>query len=202
MGALTGISGKSPRSDREIHAPPPQNRRSTSRVQIWGWCMFCLPLDEEGLLWGWCVVGGPLPGRLPNKTAIKLFCSHFTGGGCLCMYAKGSVLPMIPYAHCSGARGDHPNSQNNAPRMHRQMKKSTRGSHQFWELLQELLRELWFRIAQVVRRPSENGISHSENYFLNSKSSSENTPERSQSSENSFFTPRAFFLKLGSPPGF
>ena len=62
------------RSDREIHAPPPQNRRSTSRVQNWGRCVFCLflsfrqfahhppktPLDEEGLLWGWCVVGGPL----------------------------------------------------------------------------------------------------------------------------------------------
>ena len=29
-------------SDREIHAPPPQNRRSTSRVQNWGWCVFCL----------------------------------------------------------------------------------------------------------------------------------------------------------------
>ena len=29
-------------SDREIHTPPPQNRRSTSRVQNWGWCVFCL----------------------------------------------------------------------------------------------------------------------------------------------------------------
>ena len=29
-------------SDREIHAPPPQNRRSTSRVQNWGWCGFSL----------------------------------------------------------------------------------------------------------------------------------------------------------------
>ena len=29
-------------SDREIHAPPPQNRRSASQVQNWGWCVFCL----------------------------------------------------------------------------------------------------------------------------------------------------------------
>ena len=63
-------------SDREIHTPPPQNRRSTSRVQNWGWCVICLflrfrqvayhppppkiPPGEEGLLWGWCVDGGPL----------------------------------------------------------------------------------------------------------------------------------------------
>ena len=56
--------------------------------------------------------------------------------------------------------------------------------------------------ALHVRRHSENGISHSENYFLNSESCSENTLERSQSSENSLFTPRAFFLKLGWSPGF
>ena len=61
-------------SDREIYAPPPQNRRSTSQVRNWGWCVFTvflgsnnshttppkIPLDEEGLLWGWCVVGGLL----------------------------------------------------------------------------------------------------------------------------------------------
>ena len=29
------------KSDREIHAPPPQNRRSASRVQNWGWCVIC-----------------------------------------------------------------------------------------------------------------------------------------------------------------
>ena len=66
-------------SDREIHAPPPQNRRSTSRVQKWGWCVFCLslrfrqfahhppktPPGEEGLLWGWCVGGGLLYTRSP-----------------------------------------------------------------------------------------------------------------------------------------
>ena len=34
---------------------------------------------------------------------------------------------------------------------------------------------VFFRIAQVVRHHSENGISHSENYFLNSESCSENT---------------------------
>ena len=31
-------------SDREIPAPPPQKRPSTSRVQNWGWCVFCLSL--------------------------------------------------------------------------------------------------------------------------------------------------------------
>ena len=56
-----------------------------------------------------------------------------------------------------------------------------------------------FRIAQVVRRHSKNRISRSENYFLNSESCSENTPERSQSSENGLFTPRAFFLNWGGP---
>ena len=30
--------------DLEIHAPRPQNRRSTSRVQTWGWYVFCLLL--------------------------------------------------------------------------------------------------------------------------------------------------------------
>ena len=64
-----------------------------------------------------------------------------------------------------------------------------------------------FRIAQVVRRHSENGISHSgishsENYFLNSESCSENTPERTQSSENGLFAPKAFFPKSGWSPGF
>ena len=29
-------------SGHEILAPPPQNRRSTSRVQNWGCCLFCL----------------------------------------------------------------------------------------------------------------------------------------------------------------
>ena len=59
-----------------------------------------------------------------------------------------------------------------------------------------------FRIAQVVRCHSENGISHSENHFLNSQSCSKNTSEFSESSENGLFTPRAFFLKLGWSLGF
>ena len=41
------------------------------------------------------------------------------------------------------------------------------------------------------------GISYSENGISNPESCSENTPERSQSSKNGLFTPRAFFQKLG-----
>ena len=59
-----------------------------------------------------------------------------------------------------------------------------------------------FRIAQVVRCHSKNGILHSENYFLNSENCSENTPELSQSFENSLFTSRVFFLRLGWSPAF
>ena len=59
-----------------------------------------------------------------------------------------------------------------------------------------------FRIAQVVRCHSENGVSHSKNQFLNSEGCSENSPELSESSENRRFTPRAFFLKLGWFLGF
>ena len=59
-----------------------------------------------------------------------------------------------------------------------------------------------FRIDQVVRGHSENGISYSENGISNSESCSENTPELSESSENGPFTPRAFFLKSGWSPGF
>ena len=72
------------------------------------------------------------------------------------------------------------------------------GAHQFPESLRELLRELWFFcVERVLRRHSENGSSHSKNYFLNSESCSENALECSQSSEDGFFTPKAFFLKLG-----
>ena len=69
--------------------------------------------------------------------------------------------------------------------MHGQMKIFRVGSHQFRESLRELLREFnsGLRIAQVVRRHSENGLWHSENYFLSSESCSENTPERSQSEQ-------------------
>ena len=59
-----------------------------------------------------------------------------------------------------------------------------------------------FRIDQVVRGHSENGISYSENGISNSESCSENTPELSQSSENGLSAPRAFFLKSGWFPGF
>ena len=59
-----------------------------------------------------------------------------------------------------------------------------------------------FRIDQVVRGHSENGVSYSENGISNSESCSENTPELSESSENGPFAPRAFFLKLGWSPGF
>ena len=59
-----------------------------------------------------------------------------------------------------------------------------------------------FSTAQVVRCHSENGISYSENSFLNSESCSESAPERSQSSKNGLFTPWAFFLKWGWSAGF
>ena len=42
------------------------------------------------------------------------------------------------------ARGDHPNSRKNVPRMLGQMKIFHVGSHQFRESLRELLREFWF----------------------------------------------------------
>ena len=56
------------------------------------------------------------------------------------------------------------------------------------------------RIAQVVGCHSENRILYSENGISNSESCSEHTPELSETSENGLFTPRAFFLKLGSSP--
>ena len=56
-----------------------------------------------------------------------------------------------------------------------------------------------FRIDQVVRGHSENGISYSENGISNSESCSENTPELSESSENGSFTPRAFSWNWGGP---
>ena len=59
-----------------------------------------------------------------------------------------------------------------------------------------------FRIDQVARGHSENGISYSENGISNSESCSENTLELSQSSENGVSAPRAFFLKSGWFPGF
>ena len=56
---------KQKRSDPEIHAPPPQNRRSTSRVQNWRWCVFCLSLR-------FLRDGG---------TTIKIYFFAFEGGG-------------------------------------------------------------------------------------------------------------------------
>ena len=57
-----------------------------------------------------------------------------------------------------------------------------------------------FRIAQVVRCHSKNGILYSENWILNYGSCSENTSELSESSENGLFTPRAFFSEIGVAP--
>ena len=77
-------------SDREIHAPPPQNRRSASRVQNWGWCVFCLflgsdnshttppqkiPSDWEGFLW----VAVPYQKAFRGKSPSFL---HFNGAVC------------------------------------------------------------------------------------------------------------------------
>ena len=98
---------------------------------------------------------------------------------------------------------DHPNSEKNAPRMKVQEK-----IFQGWVPINSGNRSgscsenCGFRIAQVVRCHSENGISYSENEISNSESCSENAPELSESSENGLFTPRAFFLRLGWSPGF
>ena len=67
------------------------------------------------------------------------------------------------------------------------------GSQQFRESPRELLRELWFS------HHSANGISHAKNYFQNSESCSENTPELSQSSENGLFT-QSVFPEIGVVP--
>ena len=42
MGSVPGKQhpNRKTRADREIHTPPPQNRRSALRVQNWGWCVF------------------------------------------------------------------------------------------------------------------------------------------------------------------
>ena len=57
--SLENLSSLGFESDREIHAPPPQNRRSTSRVRNWGWCVFCVLLRFRqfahfvGMVRGW-----------------------------------------------------------------------------------------------------------------------------------------------------
>ena len=70
------------------------------------------------------------------------------------------------------------------------------GSHQFWESLRELLRELW------VSYCSSRGIPgyHSENGISNSESSSENIPELSESSENGLFHSESVFPEIGVVP--
>ena len=100
------------------------------------------------------------------------------------------------------ARGPPQFLKKNAPRMQRQMKIFMWVPINSGNRSGSCSKNCCFRIAQAVRGHSENGISHSKNYFLNSKSCSENTPELSRSSENGLFTPRAFFLKLGWSPGF
>ena len=70
------------------------------------------------------------------------------------------------------------------------------GSHQFGNRSGSCSENCGFRVAQVVRCHSENGISHSEKHFLNSESRSENTPELSA---NVF---PDIGLKLGWSPGF
>ena len=94
------------------------------------------------------------------------------------------------------ARGDHPNSQKNAPRMEGQMKIFHVGSHQFRELLRELLRELWASCCSSRGMPfrERNFVFREWNFgIFNSESCSENIPELSESSENGLFTPRALF---------
>ena len=56
-----------------------------------------------------------------------------------------------------------------------------------------------FRIDQVVRGHSENGISYSENGISNSESCSENTPELSESSENGLSLRERFSWNWGGP---
>ena len=49
--------------------------------------------------------------------------------------------------------GDHPSSRKKAPRMKGQMKIFHVGSHQFWESLRDLLRELWFSYCSSREMP-------------------------------------------------
>ena len=69
---------------------------------------------------------------------------------------------VFSFLHTILARGDHPNSRKKAPRMKRQMKIFHVGAHQFRESLRSCSENCGFRIAQVVRCHSENGICHSD----------------------------------------
>ena len=57
-----------------------------------------------------------------------------------------------------------------------------------------------FRIAQVVRCHSENGISYSKNLFLNSESCSENAPELSRAPREWPFHSESVFPEIGVVP--
>ena len=74
------------------------------------------------------------------------------------------------------------------------------GSHQFRESLQELLREFCFSHCTSCETPFREWDFAFREFFLNSESCSENTPEPSQSSENGLFTPRAFFSRNWGGP--
>ena len=100
-------------------------------------------------------------------------------------------------------RGSHANnSRKNAPRMKGKWKSFGWVRGNSGNRSESCSENCGFRIDQVVRGHSENGISYSENGISNSESCSENTPELSQSSENGLSAPRAFFLKSGWFPGF
>ena len=98
--------------------------------------------------------------------------------------------------------GTTPILEKNAPRMEGQMRILHVSSHQFRESLWELLRELWFSYCSSRGMPFREWNFVFREWNSNSESCSESTPERSQSSENGLFAPRAFFLKLGWSSGF
>ena len=95
------------------------------------------------------------------------------------------------------ARGDHPNSRKKPPRIQGQMKFLVRVPTNSGNRSGSCSENCGFHIAQVVRRHSESGISYSENYFLNSESCSENTPELSQGSENGLSLRECFSRNWG-----
>ena len=102
------------RSDRRIHAPPPQNQRSTSRLQNWGWCVYFafflgsdnshttpptkkIPFDEEGLLWGWCVFRAPLLGQNGPKWTMLV---HFGPTNAKFQFGIRSFWPKWSFWPC------------------------------------------------------------------------------------------------------
>ena len=68
-------------------------------------------------------------------------------------FAKSTVLTTLILGASPLARGDHPNSRKNAPRMEGQMKIFHVGSRQFRESLRELLRELWVSYCSSREMP-------------------------------------------------